>query len=120
MCARSATRDVGREGEQMAAEHLRTLGYEIVETNYRFGHGEVDIVALDGDILVFCEVKTRDNDAFGAPEYAITPRKQQQIRKIALGYLYEHQIRDRQCRFDVVAIRLRRGQPDLHYVKNAF
>ena len=115
-----STREQGNRGEQIAREHLGTLGYQIVEMNYRFGRAEIDIVARDGDILVFCEVKMRENDRFGEPEYAITPKKQQIIRRVASGYLYEHEIKEQECRFDVVAIQMHRGTPDIHYIKNAF
>ena len=88
--------------------------------NYHFGHGEIDIVAKDADVLVFCEVKTRLNDEFGAPEYAITPRKQQQVKRVAQGYLFDHDIHEQACRFDVVAIRMVKNRPEIHYIRNAF
>ena len=115
-----STKEQGNQGERIAMRHLKQLGFEIVEMNYRFGHGEIDIVARDGDTLVFCEVKMRKSDEYGDPEYAITPKKQQQIRKIAQGYLYEHEIKEHLCRFDVVAIRLNRGTPEINYIRNAF
>jgi putative endonuclease len=104
----------------MALRCLREQGLEIVETNYRFGRGEIDIIAKDGDVLVFCEVKTRYNDQYGPPEYALTPRKQKQIRRVAGGYLYERELRDQECRFDVVAIRMCGGKPEINHIKNAF
>jgi putative endonuclease len=100
--------------------HLRGLGFEVVEMNYHFGHGEIDIIAKDGETLVFCEVKTRKSDKYGDPEYAITPKKQQQIRKIARAYLYEHEIKEQDCRFDVVAIRLYGPTPQINHIRNAF
>ncbi len=114
------TRTEGGRGEQLAVAYLRKAGFAIVETNYRFGRGEIDIIARDGDVLVFCEVKLRLNDEYGEPEYAITTRKQKQIRKIAAGYLYEHEIRNQDCRFDVVAIRFNAGRPEINYIRNAF
>jgi putative endonuclease len=120
MISGSDTQLTGNRGEQLAKEHLQRLGYEIIEMNYRFGHGEIDIIAKDGEVLVFCEVKTRYNDAYGEPEYAITPRKQQQIRKVARGYLYEREIKEHECRFDVVAIRMKGSVPQLNYIRNAF
>jgi len=114
------TKTTGDCGEELAAVFLRKRDMEIVETNYRFGHGEIDIIARDGDVLVFCEVKTRKSDLFGPPEYAITLRKQAQVRKIAEAYLYERGISDQICRFDVVAIRMKGGKADLRYYKNAF
>lgn len=114
------TKQTGNEGEEIAARHLRSLGMEILETNYRYGHGEIDIIARDGEYLVFCEVKMRKDDQYGDPESAITPKKQQQIRKIAGAYMYENNIKEHACRFDVVAIRVRNGKPDINYIRNAF
>jgi len=110
----------GNKGEQIAMRHLKRIGFQIVEMNYRFGHGEIDIVAKDDNTLVFCEVKMRKSNEYGDPEYAITPKKQQQIRKVAQGYLYEHEIKEQECRFDVVAIRMVRGVPEINYIRNAF
>jgi len=110
----------GEEGEGLAREFLCNEGLAILETNYRFGHGEIDIIARDGETLVFCEVKTRHNDSFGDPEYALTKRKQGQIRQVARGYLYEHDLTEQMCRFDVVAIRMNGRIPDIRYIPNAF
>lgn len=114
------TRSVGLEGEALARSHLEGRGMKIVATNYRFMRGEIDIVAREGEVLVFCEVKARDNDAFGPPECAITQRKQRQIRKVAEGYLYEHRIADQICRFDVVTVRFGGTMPIVNHIKNAF
>lgn len=95
-------------------------GFSIVEMNYRYGRGEIDIVARDGETLVFCEVKMRENDEYGDPAYAITPRKQKQIRKIALGYLTEHEIHEQLCRFDVVTIKMKGKAQVIDHIKDAF
>ena len=116
----SNTKITGDQGEQLAMRFLRKQGLEILEMNYQYGHGEIDIVATEGEVLVFCEVKTRYSDKYGPPEYAITPKKQAQVRKSAEAYLYEHEIREHICRFDVVAIRMRENEPEIHYIKNAF
>jgi putative endonuclease len=110
----------GEYGERLARAFLVREGYRIIQANYRFHHGEIDIVAEEGDVLVFCEVKTRTNDRYGAPELALTAPKQHQIRKIALAYLTVHQCHDRVCRFDVVAIRLGPRGPDITLIRDAF
>lgn len=120
MARRRNTRSAGDEGEALALQYLRSHGVQIVETNYRFERGEIDIIARDGEFLVFCEVKMRKTDEFGDPEYAIPPRKQRQIRRVALGYLFEREIRDQACRFDVVAIRKRGASVQINHIKNAF
>jgi len=101
-----STREQGNEGEALASSFLKEQGIEVLETQYRFGRGDIDIIAQEGDTLVFCEVKARRSDAFGEPEYAVTRTKQGRIRRIAEAYLFEHGIRERVCRFDVVAIRI--------------
>ena len=95
---------LGDIGEEMAVELLENLNYEIIERNYRFGHGEIDIIAKDNDELVFVEVKTRKNLEFGYPEHAVTKSKQKQIRRIVEAYLYEREVSDYDCRIDVIAI----------------
>jgi putative endonuclease len=111
---------LGRFGEELAREYLEAQGLRILETNYHFHHGEVDIIAEEGDLLVFCEVKTRSDDQFGAPEQAITPLKARQIRKVARAYLTTHRLRDRQCRFDVLGIVVAGGVARVNHLRNAF
>lgn len=118
---KASTRESGDEGEAIATKHLRELGLEIVDTNYHYGkYGEIDIVAREGNVLVFCEVKLRRSDEFGEPEFAITPKKQTQIRKIAEAYLLEREIENQECRFDVVAIKLYGAKPEINYIPGAF
>ncbi len=111
----------GNRGEDLAADYLSQKGFEIVERNYRYGHGEIDIVAKDKDILVFVEVKTRKNLEFGPPEMAITKSKQRQVRKISEAYLIDKNINDTDCRIDVVAILIRKNLPPIiNHIENAF
>jgi putative endonuclease len=115
------TRSIGRAGEETALRHLRRKRYRILETGFRFYRGEIDIIARDRETLVFIEVKMRRGCGFGRPEESVTPAKQQQIRKVAEGYLLKRRISGRPCRFDVIAIR-----PDsrsgyvLEHFRNAF
>jgi putative endonuclease len=114
-------KELGDRGEDIAADLLRNKNFEIIERNYRFGHGEIDIVAKDKNVLVFVEVKTRKNLEFGPPELAITKNKQRQIRKIAEAYLVEKGITDLDCRIDVVAILLKQNiPPEINHIENAF
>jgi len=114
------TTDTGKEGEEIARQYLRKNGLTILQANYRCKRAEVDIVAEEGEILVFCEVKMRTTDRFGAPEYAITLKKQRQVRKAALVYLAEHNIRERACRFDVVAIEQYGTAMEIRHLRSAF
>jgi putative endonuclease len=109
---------LGREGEDRAAAYLSRQGYRVVERNYRTKSGEIDLIALDRDVLVFVEVKTRSTDAFGAPELAVTPQKQQRMVKAALGYLKQKALHQMPCRFDVVAIS--EGGEGIELIRNAF
>jgi putative endonuclease len=99
--------NLGRTGEQLAAEHLRRLGYEVVERNYRTRWGELDIVARVGATLAFCEVKTRRaGGRAGGPFDAVGPGKQARVRKMAGSWLIER--RDRPyaavIRFDAIGV----------------
>jgi len=113
-------RQRGTSGEDAAAEYLRNYGYRILERNYRFRRGEIDIVAQDGATLVFVEVKARHSKEFGTPEEGVTYRKRNQLRKIARGYLFDRNIGDRACRFDVIGIEYENGSPHLRHIKDAF
>jgi putative endonuclease len=115
------THSRGVIGEAIAVHHLQLLGMRILEKNYRYGKmGEIDVVAMDGDTLVFCEVKLRRNDEFGPPQAAITPEKQRKIRRLAEAYLFQHNIGQHACRFDVVCIRRKGGAQEVDYIRNAF
>jgi putative endonuclease len=119
--SRRNLRREGAHGEEIASRFLVEHGYRIIERNFRFRRsGEIDIIARDGDELVFCEVKMRWSDAFGLPEEAVTPSKQRRIRKIAAAYLAVKGIEDRPCRFDVVSIRSGAGPPAITLLRNAF
>ena len=109
------TRALGRIGEDLACDHLRRKGYEIVARGFRLFRGEIDIIARDGGTLVFVEVKARADEEFGRPEEAVTPSKQRQVRRIAQGYLVEHPRGQAGCRFDVVSV-LYRGPDDVRLV----
>ncbi len=115
------TTSIGRYGEDLAAAWLSEHGYVIVERNYRRRFGEVDIIAEQGECLVFIEVKTRSSSRFGTPFDAVTLKKQQQLSRIAGDYLLHHGHADTLCRFDVLAVRLESGKPPkVDVIVNAF
>lgn len=95
-------------GEKLAADFLTENGYEIIETNFRCKEGEVDIIAKDGDCLVFAEVRTKRNLMFGSPEESITARKKEHLRNTANYYIQEHESLPQQYRIDLVAVELNR------------
>lgn len=114
---------LGRTGEQAATAYLRKNKYRIVATGFRMFRGEIDIIAYEGPTLVFLEVKTRRAEVFGHPEEAVTPAKQEQVRKIAAAFLMKNRIPESRtpCRFDVLSV-----VPDkeagfrINHFKNAF
>lgn len=110
----------GTGGEDIAVDYLQKKGYRILQRNFRFGRGEIDIVAEDGSALVFVEVKTRHSSDYGEPEDAITPGKRKQLRKIALGYIFVHGIDSKECRFDVIAIKYEGTDMHMRHYENAF
>src|SRR5437867_11804232 len=101
MTGRSA---LGEDGERAAARFLEARGYRILERNSRTRRGEIDLIAEDGQMLVFVEVKVRLDDRFGGPAAAITRAKQARIARLAQQYLQYRRVGDRTCRFDVVLI----------------
>jgi putative endonuclease len=95
---------LGKHGEDLAAEELERRGYEILARRFRTRCGEIDIVANDGDVLVFVEVKARGGDECGTAAEAVTPRKQRKVVRMATAYLAAHEVFERPCRFDVVTV----------------
>ena len=111
---------LGESGESLAVKLLKKDGYKIIERNYRCKLGEIDIIAKDGDVLTFVEVKARRADEFEGPKSAVTPKKKRKISMVALHYLKETEQMDKKARFDVVAIRSFPEHPDAQIIKNAF
>jgi putative endonuclease len=111
---------IGKTGESIAAQFLRSKGYRILEQNYRTGLGEIDIIARDRKTLVFVEVKARNSRDFGYPKSAVTPRKQRKISMVALQYLKATEQTRAKARFDVVAICSADASPQIELIKNAF
>jgi len=111
----------GQEGESAAEEYLRHKGYRIVARNVRSSVGELDLVAEDGQVLVFVEVKARRTDAFGGAIHAVHQRKQAKLIQLAAQYLARHHLKDRPCRFDVVLLQgtnVKASQ--IEHIQNAF
>lgn len=115
------TRDIGNEGEDLAASYLESKGYTILDRNYFFEHAEVDIVALFESKIVFVEVKTRSNTNFGNPEDYISDQKMKLVFKAAEAWLYERKMDGAPVRFDVVSIVSDgKSAPDISHFEDAF
>jgi putative endonuclease len=113
---------LGQDGEELAAQHLAAQGMEVLARNWRCREGELDIVARDGDAIVFCEVKTRSGVAFGEPSEAVGRVKARRIHVLACRWLAEHRPDGAsELRFDVVSVVRRRGfAPELEHLRGAF
>lgn len=114
-------RSVGSRYEQEAAAFLTTKGLTVTEKNYRCRIGEIDLIARDGDTLVFCEVKYRYDGSTGDPAEAVDCRKQQTIFRAASWYMREKRLpEDTPCRFDVIAIRGIGEGMQIQWIPDAF
>jgi putative endonuclease len=111
---------LGLSGESLAVEELERRGYAILARRYRTAYGEIDIVAEDGQTLVFVEVKARATAEFGTAAEAVTRRKQLRLARMARDYLARAAIVDRPCRFDVVAIDEVETSPRITVYPHAF
>lgn len=114
---RKNNRTKGRLYEDKAAEYLEAKGYRILERNFCIPSGEIDIIALDGTILVFTEVKYRKNSRLGSPFEAVTLHKQKKISRTALYYCTCHRYGEGECRFDVIGFY---GDGSMEHIRNAF
>ncbi|MCA9734442.1 MAG: YraN family protein [Deferribacteres bacterium] len=116
---RTNSYSVGMKGEELAANFLKENGYHILQRNFRFERGEIDIIATKNKILVFVEVKTAQSKNMGEPETWVTPAKQQQIGKVAQKFLIDFNDESFDCRFDVIGVFLK-NDPEITHISNAF
>lgn len=113
-----STKILGKKGEDLTAAHLQGLGYRILGRNLRTSEGEIDLLAEDGEWLVFVEVRTRRGREFGTPQESITASKKERLIRVAEAYLEEHP-QDSPWRIDIIAIELGGGQPRIEHFPNA-
>jgi putative endonuclease len=110
---------LGERGEGLAVQFLKNKGYKIIAQNFKTRIGEIDIIASEGDTLVFVEVKTRESIAYGKPFEAVNYFKKRKIANVAMLYLKKmNEIPP--CRFDVVSIHYEQGKPDCELIRDAF
>jgi uncharacterized protein (TIGR00252 family) len=115
-----ARRQLGDQGEDLAAAALKKQGYKILERNYTTPLGEIDLIARQGKTLVIVEVKTRKSTRFGSPQEAVSAAKQAKLRRLADYYMKDKRLTDTPVRFDVVAINLSDAGPQIEIICNAF
>jgi len=118
---RQSNREIGLRGEDTAVRYLEALGFSIVSRNFRSRFGEIDLIAKDGDTIVFIEVKTRRSQRLGKAVEQVTRRKQMKIMKAAAEYLQKCGALGSKIRFDVLAIDVLPGGAErVEQIKGAF
>jgi putative endonuclease len=110
---------LGEKGEGLAVKFLQKKGYRIIRQNFRTSLGEIDIIAEDGDILVFVEVKTRESLYYGRPFESVNARKKRKIAGTAMLYLKRYEELP-PCRFDVVSVYRENGRYECELIRDAF
>lgn len=111
---------LGKRGEDLACKELQRRGYAIIDRRFRTRCGELDIVARDGEILVFVEVKARSGSRFGSPFESVTWQKRRRLSAMAESYLFVKRLSGVACRFDVVSILEGRSGHTVELVRGAF
>lgn len=111
--------ELGKQGEDIAVQYLTDEGYEILERNWRNIHKEVDIIAKDGQFLVFVEVKARRSNEYGEPDLAVTKRKQRMLIAAANAYITRNKL-DVETRFDIISIIFKDGESVIDHIEDAF
>jgi len=110
---------LGHRGELIAQSFLKEKGYQILHVNWRFHRIEIDIIAMDGDTLVFVEVKTRQTDLFGEPENAVDYKKQKHLINAANAYVLKHGVLN-DARFDIISIVTEKNNTRINHFPDAF
>lgn len=119
--SKKTSRQIGNEGEELAAAYLESKGYTILEQNYHFERAEVDIVAYNESFIIFVEVKKRATNWFGEPEEYIDDEKMENVYKAAEAWIYERKMDGAPVRFDVISILQKDSEaPDIKHFKNVF
>lgn len=108
---------LGDQGEEIAANFLEKKGYRIIEKNWKFENLEIDLITMTEDLVVFVEVKTRKNEAFGFPEESVTPKKSANILEAAECYLEENRI-ENEIRFDIVSIIVQGNKTKIYHIED--
>jgi putative endonuclease len=115
----SDTIELGKAGEEIAAEYLSQKGYLILERNWKFGRNEIDIIARDGNFVVIAEVKTRSSNYFAEPETAVTRDKQRILVRAANAFMNYRRQRG-EVRFDVIAVLILPESQQVNHIADAF
>lgn len=112
--------ELGKQGEQMARELLSAKGYSIIETNFRVGKAEVDIIAKIGTTYIFAEVKTRTSEFFGLPESFVSNKKQKLFAQAAEAFCDMHNFTDIEIRYDILSVIINQYEQRIEHFEDAF
>lgn len=110
---------IGKLGENIATEYLKKKNYRIVERNFECKQGEIDIIAIDKNEVVFIEVKTRSNEQYGKPVEAVTEYKKKHLIKAIKYYIYKNKIEEAFIRIDVIEVYIRNSKYFINHIKQA-
>lgn len=116
---KTTKQELGQKGEELAEKYYRDHNFVILEKNWRHNHLEVDIIVMNNEYIVFCEVKTRSYTAFGEPETFVTTQKQSNIIRAANYYVKSKNI-SKDVRFDIISVTTRGKEYQLHHIPDAF
>ena len=111
--------EIGKSGEALAAEYLASKGYNIIERNFECWQGEIDIIALDKNEIVFVEVKTRRNRSYGLAAEAVNDLKKKHLWKAVEYYVYSRNLQNDFIRIDVIEVYLNRDKVQINHIKKA-
>lgn len=109
--------EIGKIGEDLAAKYLENMGYKVIERNFECRQGEIDIIALYKNEVVFIEVKTRTNIKFGKPIEAVNENKQKHLTKAVEYYLYARHLENEFIRIDVVEVYIYEHKYRINHIK---
>lgn len=113
-------KQLGAYGEVLSRKHLINKGYLLLKNNFKNRFGEIDIIAQQNNVMVFIEVKTRNNIIYGLPREAVNYGKQLKIKKVAQQYIQQQKIRDMNFRFDVIEVLWIKDKYEINHIENAF
>ena len=111
--------ELGKKGEEIARKYLIEKGYKLIETNWRFGSDEIDIIAYNKNFCVIIEVKTRSNNAFGEPEESVSKQKQKFLIRAANVFVQQRKI-ENEVRFDIISVLFSGNTQKINHIEDAF
>lgn len=112
-------KEIGKLGEDLSEKYLFDNGYKILNRNFYCNQGEIDIIAEKNSELIFVEVKTRTNMSYGTPAEAVTTTKRNHIRKVAKYYIHINGLYNKNIRFDIIEVYIKRNLFNINHIKQA-